>query len=268
MRLLLVLLVVISFSFVVLAQGAKRVQVELLSIDKYINTHVGHEYEYYATINDKEIRIGDTRDNIVFRGYHLGISCFAKDVDPYFDDTSYNEKLYSWKELNDGTFKIKIRVIVTENRGRYSGETSTFDFNFKMQVLDYGRLNDDSYDQNARDENNSQSIKYLKGDAIVMIEYFFNDLNEKKYQKAYQRCDNKLWIPFTNFMKAWNDLSNIQIESHEYINRQSRYEPEEVITVTYTGISNSTGDRVILKHDFLTKTIGGDLKIIRLLFPR
>lgn len=247
------LYLLILIPFLVFGQEKCRyVNVTFNDVHEYINTHVGNEYEYYATVNGEQIDLGSTVEYKLCENATLLLTCYAIDIDPSVDDFSRKQNRFSYYQLLKTTYFHKSTVIVTENRGRYSGETSSFTFEFTFK---------------SEDDITSQSFyDYLpKGDAIQMIEFFFNDINNNKYTSAYKRCSNDLWKPFLNFMNGWKDIKNIKIIEYRYISRDSKYSPDEVVAIKYSGISKITGESINFTHDFLIKwTEDGD-KIVRLL---
>lgn len=94
------------------------------------NNHVGNEWELSAEANGKsldrnqELKVNVTKNN------PLKISAFAVEDDK-IPDYGSNYRIVKLSELyNKKTITITIKVLVRENRGRYSGNTAKWVFKF------------------------------------------------------------------------------------------------------------------------------------------
>ena len=120
-----------------LAYGAKsskvKVTVELQSIECVQNNHVGNEWGFGSTVNKKELSEGDTIEISTTSTGKITIISIAEEQDKYPD--------YGSKTLAVSVSKLKANkdttytsnVTVTENRGRYSGNTAVWKFTYVVK---------------------------------------------------------------------------------------------------------------------------------------
>ncbi|AIQ51012.1 hypothetical protein [Paenibacillus sp. FSL R7-0331] len=108
-----------------------KVKVTLVSMELTENNHVGNEWYTAGYINDKEIKEGSSvvldlkaTESIKLKGY-----VEEQDKIPDKGETVSTIKV---SELSKPVTKA-VKVTVTENRGRYSGNTATWKFTFKVQ---------------------------------------------------------------------------------------------------------------------------------------
>lgn len=96
--------------------------VKLVSANKTLNnTHVGHEWSYSVKVNNKEINLGET---ISVSGT-INAQATAVENDSVPDEGTNSKNLVAGKNV--------IKVTVTENRGRYSGEIEVWEFVLNVQ---------------------------------------------------------------------------------------------------------------------------------------
>ncbi len=125
---LLVLLSVLSMAFGSGSIAAsKEVSITLVNAEMISNDHVGNEWSYIAKIGKQEVEIGDSLS--VSKDKKLTLYGKAVEADKYPDSGSKSVTItpskYAGKE-------VKIKVTVTENRGRYSGNKAVWEFTFKV----------------------------------------------------------------------------------------------------------------------------------------
>jgi hypothetical protein len=96
--------------------------VKLVSANKTLNnTQVGHEWSYSVKVNNKEINLGET---ISVSGT-INAQATAVENDSVPDEGTNSKNLVAGKNV--------IKVTVTENRGRYSGEIEVWEFVLNVQ---------------------------------------------------------------------------------------------------------------------------------------
>lgn len=108
-----------------------KVKVTLVSMELTENNHVGNEWYTAGYINDKEIKEGSSvvldlqaTESIKLKGY-------AEEQDKIPDKGEATSSI----KVSDVSKPVTkaVKVTVTENRGRYSGNTATWKFTFKVQ---------------------------------------------------------------------------------------------------------------------------------------
>ncbi|WP_260986493.1 hypothetical protein [Paenibacillus xylanexedens] len=107
-----------------------KVTVTLVSAELVENNSVGNEWAIGASVNGKELEEGSSVTLNLKSTGTLKLEAIAKEQDkiPDYGSKSTNVKLSSFSK---STNKI-LSVVVTENRGRYSGNTATWAFKFKI----------------------------------------------------------------------------------------------------------------------------------------
>lgn len=133
---LLVIALTIS-CFTGLAYGASsskvKVTVQLQSIECVQNNHVGNEWGFGSMVNKKELSEGDSIEISTTLTGKLTIVSIAEEQDKYPD--------YGSKTLSVSVSKLKANkdttytsnVTVTENRGRYSGNSAVWKFTYVVK---------------------------------------------------------------------------------------------------------------------------------------
>lgn len=110
-----------------------KVNVSLESIECVENNHVGNEWVYSCTVNKKSLDEGDDMDVETTSTGKITIVCTAEEEDKY-PDTGSKTLTIPVKNLKAGQNKsYTAKVTVTENRGRYSGNTAVWEFTFKVE---------------------------------------------------------------------------------------------------------------------------------------
>lgn len=108
-----------------------KVKVTLVSMELSENNHVGNEWYTAGYINDKEISEGSPVVLDLKATGSIELKGYVEEQDKIPDK---GETVSSIK-VSDITKPLTkaVKVTVTENRGRYSGNTATWKFTFKVQ---------------------------------------------------------------------------------------------------------------------------------------
>ncbi|KKC47502.1 hypothetical protein VE23_10630 [Paenibacillus sp. D9] len=129
---LLALLLLVAFTAqpLLAAPKATSVKVTFVSAKLVENNHVGNEWRYEARAGSKEIEEGHSV-TLTVKGSEtikLEVDVEEQDKIPDIGKGSSTIKLSAIK----GTVTKTMKVTVVENRGRYSGNTATWEFAFKI----------------------------------------------------------------------------------------------------------------------------------------
>lgn len=108
-----------------------KLKVTLTSIELVENDHVGNDWYNIASVNGKEIEEGSTVTLSLKATDSIKIEAYAEEQDkiPDTGSSSVSIKVSNVKKSMNKTLKVS----VTENRGRYSGNTAEWEFEFKIQ---------------------------------------------------------------------------------------------------------------------------------------
>ncbi|WP_151733069.1 hypothetical protein [Paenibacillus tengchongensis] len=108
-----------------------KVQVTLVSAELVENNHVGNEWYTEATVNGTAIEEDSpmTLDVKTTGSIELQATAEEQDKIPESDTASVSVKV---ADLSKPVTKA-VKLTVTENRGRYSGNTAEWKFTFKVQ---------------------------------------------------------------------------------------------------------------------------------------
>jgi hypothetical protein len=130
----LIIILILSIPIQLFSQECFNIYVERLTIHKKLNTNVGNEYFTSSVVAKNKI---DEEKTIKVRlcsdEYFVVTSC-AKDIDPSYDDIECIEEEIHYESLARGVFTLSSKVLVTENAGRYAGQSSKFTFVYKITV--------------------------------------------------------------------------------------------------------------------------------------
>ena len=112
------------------ATKSVKVTVTLVSAELVENNSVGNEWAIGASVNGKELEEGSSVTLNMKPSGTLKLEALAEEQDkiPDYGSKSANVKLSSFSKSTNKT----LAVVVTENRGRYSGNTATWKFTFKI----------------------------------------------------------------------------------------------------------------------------------------
>lgn len=94
------------------------------------NNHVGNEWETKLTVNGKPLAEGDTVKLKLKSTDNVKLVAKAEEMDKYPDIGTAETKVQV-SAIGKAKTK-KLTVVVTENRGRYSGSTATWSFEVEL----------------------------------------------------------------------------------------------------------------------------------------
>lgn len=107
--------------------------IHLSEVEFGYNNHVGNEWYYGVTLNDKKLGIGQSRKLNFNDISYISIYCSATEGNETFNDRSSESvglTQYDINCLKDNAFYIP--VIVREDNGRYAGNTAELQFHFTV----------------------------------------------------------------------------------------------------------------------------------------
>ncbi|CAM3178961.1 hypothetical protein PALU110988_06860 [Paenibacillus lupini] len=113
------------------ASKTTKFKVTLVSIELVENNHVGNEWLTTAYINDKEVKEGGSVTLNLKSTDSVKLKAYAEEQDKIPDSNSSNTAIKASNITK--TINKNLKVVVTENRGRYSGNTAEWKFTFKIQ---------------------------------------------------------------------------------------------------------------------------------------
>lgn len=124
-----VLLIVVAGATPALAASASGWNVKLVSVQLVKNEHVGNEWYYTASVNGKEVEEGSsvTLKNVS----SINLYAYAEEQDK-IPDEGKAQKSIKVSTLTKKTQLVEMKVTVTENRGRYSGNQALWKFTFQI----------------------------------------------------------------------------------------------------------------------------------------
>ncbi|UOK65120.1 hypothetical protein MT997_12490 [Paenibacillus sp. OVF10] len=107
-----------------------KVTVTLVSAELVENNSVGNEWAIGASVNGKDLEEGSSVTLNLKSTGTLKLEAIAEEQDkiPDYGSKRTNVKLSSFSKSTNKT----LSVVVAENRGRYSGNTATWAFKFKI----------------------------------------------------------------------------------------------------------------------------------------
>lgn len=106
-------------------------KVTLVRVELVENNHVGNEWYTTASVNGKEIEEGSSVTLKLKSSESLKLKAYAEEQDKIPESGSANATVKVSSVTKDITKSLKVKV--TENRGRYSGNTAEWKFTFKVQ---------------------------------------------------------------------------------------------------------------------------------------
>lgn len=123
----------ISFFVVPVSAASKtvKIKVTLVSVEQTENNHVGNEWYTAAYVNGKEIEEGSTITLTLKTSESIKLKAYAEEQDKIPEDGT--ESLSIKASSVTKTIDKDLVVEVTENRGRYSGNTAEWKFSFKIK---------------------------------------------------------------------------------------------------------------------------------------
>ncbi|MED5015786.1 hypothetical protein P9847_00525 [Paenibacillus chibensis] len=103
--------------------------VKLVSVQLIENNHVGNEWYTEASVNQKPIEVGES---ITLQNpKSIKLEAYAEEQDKV-PDIGTASKTIQISSLNQKTSTIELKVTVTENRGRYSGQKAYWKFVYQI----------------------------------------------------------------------------------------------------------------------------------------
>jgi len=133
MFLSLILFFIVAIHPISAASKTTKVKVTFISAEFVENNHVGNEWWSGGYVNGKEIEEGKSVVLNLKASDSIKLRAEAQEQDKYPDDGEANTvvKVSSITKAINKSLKVK----VVENRGRYSGNTATWEFTFKIQKV-------------------------------------------------------------------------------------------------------------------------------------
>ena len=124
----------ISYSIPVGNNVSTSNNVKVKFVNHYMdyNDHVGNEWGTSVEINGKDLDYGNEISVSLTNSNSIKITVYATEFDSIPDNSS-NTKYIKLKDLKDGVNKIIVNTTVRENRGRYSGNTAKWSFEFEIR---------------------------------------------------------------------------------------------------------------------------------------
>ncbi|SFB60051.1 hypothetical protein SAMN05216312_11673 [Cohnella sp. OV330] len=115
------------------AEKSVKIKVTVVSVKLVQNNHVGNEWLTAAKVNGKEVSAGSSVTLTLKASEAIHLDAYAEEQDKIPED---GEATASVKASSIAkTTNKALTVVVTENRGRYSGNTATWTFTYKLQKL-------------------------------------------------------------------------------------------------------------------------------------
>ncbi|OKP83598.1 hypothetical protein A3842_08810 [Paenibacillus sp. P3E] len=134
-RIMVLLLLLFNMAIPVQSTSAAsksiKVKVTLVSAELTENNHVGNEWYTTAYINDKEISEGSSVVLDLKSTESVQLKAYAEEQDKIPESATATASVKA--SAITKTISKAIEVTVVENRGRYSGNTATWTFTFKVQ---------------------------------------------------------------------------------------------------------------------------------------
>ncbi len=131
--LLIIVLILPFFTCGAYSASNTKVKVTLQSVDCIENNHVGNEWGYGATVNKKSIYEGQTVEISTSPNSKITIVSTAEEDDNYPDYGSKTLTVSVSKLKASTSTKYTSNVTVTENRGRYSGNSAVWKFTYVIK---------------------------------------------------------------------------------------------------------------------------------------
>jgi hypothetical protein len=113
------------------ATSTVKLKVTLVRVELVENSHVGNEWYTTASVNGKEIEEGSSVTLKLKSSESLKLKAYAEEQDKIPESGSANATVKVSSVTKDIIKSLKVKV--TENRGRYSGNTAEWKFTFKVQ---------------------------------------------------------------------------------------------------------------------------------------
>ena len=103
------------------------------SVKKVSNNHVGNKWTYVITSGETVINKGKSATFELTGAESLELICQATENDSY-PDVGTNTITINLADLKEGKNTVTTTVIITEDRGRYAGNTAEYKFTVTIKV--------------------------------------------------------------------------------------------------------------------------------------
>lgn len=113
------------------ATKTSKITIKFVSAELIENNHVGNEWATEGSVNNKELSEGKSVTLNVKSTDTVQIKVTASELDKIPDIGSANLTVKT-SNLTKTKITKSIKVTVTENRGRYSGNTAEWKFTFEL----------------------------------------------------------------------------------------------------------------------------------------
>ncbi|WP_232015889.1 hypothetical protein [Paenibacillus baekrokdamisoli] len=113
------------------AEKTVKIKVTLSNVELIENNHVGNEWLTEGSVNGKEIDEGSTVVLNLKASDTIALKAYAEEQDKIPDIGTSTTSIKVSKVTKKTTKSIKVKVV--ENRGRYSGESATWKFDFVIE---------------------------------------------------------------------------------------------------------------------------------------
>ena len=110
-----------------------KIKVTLVSAELTENNHVGNEWATLFYVNDTSLEAGESLELKLKKTEKVFLEAYAEEQDK-IPDVGSEEYSIKAKDIKK-TIKKSLTVTVTENRGRYSGNTATWTFSFTIEKV-------------------------------------------------------------------------------------------------------------------------------------
>ncbi|MGN7355939.1 hypothetical protein ACTHPF_01155 [Paenibacillus sp. SAF-054] len=111
------------------AQQNAQWTVKLVSAKLIENNHVGNQWYTEASVNQKQLMPGQSVT--LSNSKVIKLEAYAEEQDK-IPDVGTASKSVQISSLKQNTNKIELKVTVTENRGRYSGNQAYWKFSYEI----------------------------------------------------------------------------------------------------------------------------------------
>jgi len=105
-------------------------------------------------------------------------------------------------------------------------------------------------------------------EAVITI--FFNNLNQKNYETAYDLTNNPLWKPFSKFKTddVWGGYEKISHPAILEKDYASEYGADKVFEVSFYAFDIRKQKNIFLKYDFHLRHDKDQWIIVRMIYPK
>ncbi|MCA0757198.1 hypothetical protein KP806_19215 [Paenibacillus sp. N4] len=129
----MVLLLIVTVQPLAAAGKTVKLKVTFVSAKLVENNHVGNEWWSGAYVNGKELKAGGSLVLTLKPADSVKLKAKVSEQDKYPDNGEANVSVKASSVIK--SMNKSLSVTVTENRGRYSGETATWSFSFKIEKV-------------------------------------------------------------------------------------------------------------------------------------